>query len=77
MVGLGVEYGAWGNWSWKLEWNFMDFGNRDHHFDHVITSCACNLRHNLDLDHQVNVVKFGLNYRFSAAPASAPVAARY
>jgi outer membrane immunogenic protein len=75
MVGAGVEYGAWGNWSWKLEWNFMDFGNRDDHFDHFIATCGCNLRHNFDRDHQVNVVKFGLNYRFGAA--AAPVAARY
>src|SRR5262249_25644950 len=28
MIGAGLEYGAWGNWSWKLEYNFMDFGHR-------------------------------------------------
>jgi outer membrane immunogenic protein len=77
MIGAGIEYGAWGNWSWKLEYNFMDFGNRNMHFDNVMLSCAeCTLRRDLDFDHRVNVVKFGLNYRFGAAPA-APVAARY
>jgi outer membrane immunogenic protein len=77
MIGAGLEYGAWGNWSWKLEYNFMDFGNDNHRFDHLIASCACNLRHDFDNDFQVHVVKFGLNYRFGATPAAAPVAARY
>jgi outer membrane immunogenic protein len=77
MVGVGLEYGAWGNWSWKLEYNFMDFGHRNIHFDNVMTSCACDLLHNVDFDVRVNVVKFGLNYRFAPAPVAAPVAARY
>jgi outer membrane immunogenic protein len=77
MIGAGLEYGAWGNWSWKLEYNFMDFGNRNNHFDNFMVSCVdCTLRRDLDFDLRVNVVKFGLNYRFGAAPA-APVAARY
>ena len=78
MVGAGLEYGAWGNWSWKLEYNFMDFGNRNNHFDNLMTICVeCGIiRRDLDFDLRVNVVKFGLNYRFGAAPA-APVAARY
>jgi outer membrane immunogenic protein len=78
MIGAGLEYGAWGNWSWKLEYNFMDFGNRTVHFDNIMVTCpACALRRDLDFDLRVNVVKFGLNYRFGAAPAPAPVAARY
>jgi len=80
MIGVGLEYGAWGNWSWKLEYNFMDFGHRDIHFDNtfIVTGCptvGCRLIRDLDFDRQINVVKFGLNYRF--APAAAPVAARY
>jgi outer membrane immunogenic protein len=75
MIGAGVEYGAWGNWSWKLEYNFMDFGNDNNHFDHPLTVCDCSIRHDFDRDFQVHVVKFGLNYRFGAA--AAPVAARY
>src|SRR5262249_37435622 len=73
MIGVGLEYGAWGNWSWKLEYNFMDFGNRNLHFDNVIIGSR--IIHDLDFDRQINVVKFGLNYHF--APAAAPVAARY
>ena len=78
MFGAGLEYGAWGNWSWKLEYNYMDFGSRTIHFDNVLLSCSeCSLRRDLDLDLTISVVKFGLNYRFGAAPAAAPVAARY
>ncbi|MFL6972658.1 MAG: outer membrane protein, partial [Xanthobacteraceae bacterium] len=77
MVGAGLEYGAFGNWSWKLEYNFMDFGHRNFHFDNVMTSCTCDLIHDLDFDLRVNVVKFGLNYRFAPAPVASPVAARY
>ncbi len=39
MFGAGLEYGAWGNWSWKLEYNFMDFGHRNIHFDNFVLSC--------------------------------------
>jgi opacity protein-like surface antigen len=76
MVGAGLEYGAWGNWSWKLEYNFMDFGHRNFHFDNMLACVQCvPVIRNMDFDLRVNVVKFGLNYRFGAAPA--PVAARY
>jgi len=75
MVGGGVEYGGWGNWTWKLEYNFMDFGHRTIHFDRVLPGCDC--RRDLDFDLQVHVVKVGLNYRFGPAPVAAPVAARY
>jgi hypothetical protein len=52
----------------------MDFGHRNIHFDDVCVDCG--IRRDLDADLKVSVVKFGLNYRFGAAPA-APVAARY
>jgi outer membrane immunogenic protein len=76
MVGFGVENGfAGGNWSWKLEYNFMDFGDDNHRFDHAFAGCGgCRLGHDFDLDTQVHVVKLGINYRFGYA---APVAARY
>jgi outer membrane immunogenic protein len=74
MIGVGLESGV-GNWSWKIEYNFMDFGHRDIHFDNVFTTPAGRLIRDLDVDRQINVVKFGLNYHF--APAAAPVAARY
>jgi outer membrane immunogenic protein len=78
MIGVGLERGGWGNWSWKLEYNFMDFGHRDIHLDNCFaTTCVVGTRlvQDLDFDRQISVVKFGLNYHF--APAAAPVAARY
>jgi hypothetical protein len=42
----------------------------------MVTCLDCALRRDLDFDLRVNVVKFGLNYRFGYAPA-APVTARY
>jgi outer membrane immunogenic protein len=76
MVGAGLEYGAWSNWSWKLEYNFMDFGHRTIHFDSALSSCDCT--RDLDFDVRVHVVKFGLNYRFGATPVAAPaIATRY
>jgi hypothetical protein len=54
----------------------MDFGHRNNHFDNIMVNCECTIARDLDADFKVNVVKFGLNYRFGAAPA-APVAARY
>jgi outer membrane immunogenic protein len=79
MIGAGLEYGAWGNWSWKLEYNFMDFGHRDIHFDNILVSCVdCGLRRDLNADLTVSVVKFGLNYRFAPQPVAAPaVTTRY
>jgi outer membrane immunogenic protein len=78
MFGVGLEYGAWGNWSWKLEYNLMDFGHRNIHFDNTVMSCDCTVVRDLDADLRVNVVKFGLNYRFAPAPVAAPaVTTRY
>jgi outer membrane immunogenic protein len=79
MVGVGLEYGAWGNWSWKLEYNFMDFGHRNIHFDNAMLDCVgCAIVRDIDADLRVNVVKFGLNYRFAPGPVAAPaVTTRY
>ena len=67
MLGLGVEY-AWGNgWSSKLEYNFMDFGDRSITFGGVTR----------DVDAHVHVVKLGLNYKFDWGKTPVAVPARY
>ncbi len=68
-VGAGLEYAFWDNWSAKLEYNFMDFGSDNHTFTAVTGGTA-----NFDVDQQVHVVKFGVNYRFNWG---APIVARY
>jgi outer membrane immunogenic protein len=66
-VGLGVEY-AWGNnWSSKLEWNYLDFGD-----DQVLFGVTP-----ARIDQKIHIVKVGLNYKFDWGKTPAPVAARY
>jgi outer membrane immunogenic protein len=67
MVGGGLEYAFAGNWSAKIEYNFMDFSNET--FNVVATSdilcggkCGA-VKVGVD-DGQMHVVKFGINYRF-------------
>jgi outer membrane immunogenic protein len=71
MVGAGVEYGFTPNWSFKVEYNYMDFGADVSNLvipgTGVIFTAA-------DIDQQMHVVKAGINYRFNWG---APVVARY
>jgi outer membrane immunogenic protein len=66
-VGVGVEY-AWGNnWSSKLEYNFIDFGDRSATFP----------AGTLTADGHIHVVKLGLNYKFDWGKTPVAVPARY
>jgi outer membrane immunogenic protein len=73
MVGAGVELALSGNWSAKLEYNYMDFGNelRDFTFTPALGGTFCC---GVNIEQHLHVVKFGINYRFAAG---APVVARY
>jgi outer membrane immunogenic protein len=71
MVGAGLEWALWDNWSAKIEYNFMDFGTERVNLI-TITGGVFSVT---DIDQQVHVVKAGINYRFSWGKA--PVAARY
>jgi outer membrane immunogenic protein len=70
MVGVGVEYGFTPNWSAKIEYNYMDFNS-----DRIRFVGPAGVTDDFDVDQQVHVVKFGINYRF--APVAGPVVARY
>lgn len=70
-VGGGIEYAFAGNWSFKAEYNFMDFGDKDVTFVGPIGGPGGPLR----IDSQVHVAKFGINYRFGGF--GGPVVARY
>ncbi len=69
LVGGGVESYFAPNWSWKLEYNYMDFGGRSVTFkdagDNVFTE---------EIHQSIQTVKAGLNYHFGApaAPVSYP-----
>jgi outer membrane immunogenic protein len=56
-VGGGLEYGFAGNWSAKLEYLYVDLGSFDSGF--VAPLAAANI------DFKDNIVRAGLNYRFS------------
>jgi outer membrane immunogenic protein len=59
-IGTGFEYGFSPNWSAKIEYNYMDFGNRDRGF----TAPGVAVPVVVNIDEQIHLVKFGINYRF-------------
>ena len=69
MVGVGLEYGFTPNWSAKIEYNFMSFDLDESRFN--VGGFDGRINHDLD----VQVIKFGINYRFGGY--TAPIAARY
>ena len=71
MIGAGVEYAFWNNWSAKIEYNFMDFGTDTVRLTGIGAAIPGGFA-DFDVDQQIHVVKFGINYRFGG-----PVVARY
>lgn len=74
LAGIGVEYAFLGNWSAKLEYNYIDFrpqnvlgvGSQVVTVGALVTTTAGSQRNTIDQN--MHLVKFGLNYRFSALP---------
>jgi outer membrane immunogenic protein len=56
VLGVGLEYAFWNNWTAKLEYNYMDFGSND-----FPVGLAPFVSH---VDANVQTVKFGINYKF-------------
>ena len=67
-VGGGLEWAIAGDWSGKIEYNYVDFGRRS-------VSLTGLDDFETDIDQRVHSVKVGLNYRFSLG--ATPVTARY
>jgi outer membrane immunogenic protein len=72
-VGAGVEYAFLQNWSVKLEYNYMDFGDRSVTFHDVLHAGITPFPY--DIDQRVHLVKVGINWRFFGGPL--PVVANY
>jgi outer membrane immunogenic protein len=70
MVGGGIEYAFTGNWSAKIEYNYMHLGREDVQFCTVGVPGDC---FDYSIKQHIHVVKAGINYRFGAGP----VVARY
>jgi outer membrane immunogenic protein len=62
-VGGGLEYRLDHNWSTKIEYNYIDFGDRRLFFANLG-------RESIGIDQQIHLVKVGVNYRFGG-PAAA------
>jgi outer membrane immunogenic protein len=71
MVGGGIEYAFTGNWSAKIEYNYMHLGREDVQFCSVQVPGDCDTA---SIKQHIHVVKAGINYRFGAG---GPVVARY
>jgi outer membrane immunogenic protein len=69
MLGVGFEQAFADNWSWKIEYNYMDFATDR------INLTVLGFTGAVDIDTDVHVVKAGINYRFGYAKA--PVIAKY
>jgi outer membrane immunogenic protein len=68
-VGTGIEWAFLGNWSAKVEYDYIDFGRRTVDFASVGPIPV-----NLDVDQRISQVKVGLNYRFGGM---GPIVAKY
>jgi outer membrane immunogenic protein len=73
VIGVGVEYGFFDNWSVKLEYDHLDFGTRRETLQPLCTGGILCTPFDYDIRQTVEVIKVGLNYRFSWGP----VVARY
>mgnify|MGYP002651092291 CR=1 FL=1 len=66
VVGVGAEYMFAPNWSAKVEYNYMDFGDKT-------LSVAGTTGATLEgLRQEVQVIKAGINYRFAGWPGAGP-----
>jgi outer membrane immunogenic protein len=66
-VGTGVEWGLFDNWSAKIEYDYMDFGNKGVSVPGSMCSeGSCQgISRTINLKQQVHLVTVGLNYRFN------------
>ena len=72
-VGAGFEYGLTANWSAKAEYMYYDLGSDGYSvnpgFLPDIFGTAPFTSQTIEVNTRGNVVKLGLNYRFTSAPA--------
>jgi len=60
-LGAGVEWAVWDNWSVKLEYDYLDFGNRAVAFNDPVLGAA-----SINISQRISEVKLGVNYRFGS-----------
>lgn len=67
-AGLGAEFAVSGNWSAKLEYDYVDLSRRTYDLSSFGPP-------SVNIDPRIHLLKFGLNYRFVDLPWNAPVSA--
>lgn len=67
-VGAGFEHAFAAKWSWKLEYNYLDFGTRNVQLVYLPGGSSPDLVENWDVPQRVHAVKLGINYHFGARP---------
>jgi outer membrane immunogenic protein len=70
MFGTGIEQAFFGNWSAKVEYDYLDFGTRTTRFP-GLGALVAGINEAVDIRQSVHLVKFGVNYRFGAGPVVA------
>jgi outer membrane immunogenic protein len=70
MFGTGVEHAVFGNWSAKVEYDYLDFGTRGLLFP-GLAALVTGLNENVPIRQHIHLVKLGVNYRFGADPVIA------
>ena len=60
-IGTGIEWAVWENWSVKLEYDYLDFGNTTVTFNDAVLGPAT-----ISVSQRISEVKFGVNYRFGS-----------
>ena len=74
MVGVGVEYAFSDAWSGKIEYDHIGLGGRTYVLPGVVVPALAG--DTITSDHNVDLVKFGLNFRFGGF-GTGPGAMRY
>jgi opacity protein-like surface antigen len=77
LAGVGAEYAFLGNWSAKLEYNYLNFGPQDVmatgvqaiNIPPAQVGSITNLQRVSNIREEMHLVKFGVNYHFNAIPA--------
>jgi outer membrane immunogenic protein len=74
MAGAGIEYAFNDNWSGKFEYDFIGLGSRSFTATGAVIPALAG--DTFTSDHNVQLIKFGINFRFGGT-AMNPVVARY
>jgi outer membrane immunogenic protein len=78
IAGIGLEYGLFDNWTARVEYDYLGLGTKPvslagmqcstHNVAVVTTSCAP-LTRSFNVGQDIQLVKFGINYRFGYSAA--------